>query len=408
MLDRKRGLPSIADNLDVQQVTDDVYTVQCNFMGQDAHCAYASWVITNEGVVVIDTGTPALGPLIRKEIAAQTNRPVKYVIYTHGHNDHAGGAHAFVGSEPKVIAHENTIPRFDRYRLTADYIRLTRSIQFHFNIPLSWHPLYPYPTETYRDEYHFELGGRTFELFHGKGETDDHTLVWMPESRVVFCGDLLEASFPNLGNPFKVMRYAEEWAVTLERALALGPNFAIGGDVVLIDKQKIREVFKDNIELLRFLQDSVITAANEGKNLEQMIEEIQLPLHLENSPNLKQVYSRREFAIYNIWKRYCGYSDYSASGLLHRPKREIAEVVRELIGKDEAILTKAEKLVQDGRLQLALETLDIILKVEYENVAARKLRLKILNELAKTDVCLMSRNVWMHYIDKDEAFLGLQ
>jgi len=196
----------------------------------------------------------------------------------------------------------------------------------------------------------FELGVKTFELFHGKGETDDHTLVWMPESRVVFCGDLLEASFPNLGNPFKVMRYAEEWAVTLERALAFGPNFAIGGDVVLIDKHKIKEVFKDNIELFRLLQDSVIKAANEGKNLEQMIEEIQLPSHLENSPNLKQVYSRREFAIYNIWKRYCGYFDFSASGLLPRLKREIAKVVRELIGKDEAILTKTEKLMQDGKL----------------------------------------------------------
>jgi len=200
---------------------------------------------------------------------------------------------------------------------------------------------YIYPTITYRDNYSFKLGGLTFELFHGKGETDDHTLVWIPELKAVFCGDLLEGSFPNLGNPFKVMRYAREWAETLERVLALNPDLAIGGDAVLTNNQEINEHFKENIELLRYLEDSVIDAANQGKNLEQMIEGIQLPSHLENSPNLRQIYSRREFAIYNIWKRYCGYFDFSASSVLPRPKRELASVARDLIGNDEAIIKKA-------------------------------------------------------------------
>lgn len=407
MLERKRGLPLVPEKLDSQPVTDDICVVQNNVVGQDAHTAYTSWVTTPDGTVVIDPGNFRTCSMINEEIARESGKPVRYLIYTHAHMDHIGGAAAFADHHPRIIAHENAIPRLERYALTAGYIRRINSIQFHFDIPPGrYSPVYP--TETYRDEYRFELGGRTFELFHGKGETDDHTLVWVPDLKAVFCGDLLEASFPNLGNPFKVMRYAREWAEALERVLALDPDFAIGGDVVLVDRARIRELFKDNIEVLRFLEDSVVNAANEGKNLEQMIEDIQLPPHLQNSPNLRQEYSRREFAIYNIWKRYCGYFDFSPSGLLPRPGREIAGVVRELVGSDETVLDKARELMESGQLQLALETLDIILKVDYEDVPTRHIRQQILKKLAGTDTCMMSRNVWTHYLEEDEAFLAEQ
>jgi glyoxylase-like metal-dependent hydrolase (beta-lactamase superfamily II) len=404
MLERKRGIHPNPDTIGVQQVTRDLYTVQCNLF-QEAHYAYTSWVLTPEGVVVIDSGTGPVAPLVKKEISKQTEQSVKYLIYTHGHMDHVGGALAYLDDNPRIIAHENVIPRFERYKLTHSYIQKIMEIQIHSNVAGNPTPLI-YPTVTYRDKFCFQLGGKTFELFHGKGETDDHTLVWIPELKAVFCGDLLEASFPNLGNPFKVMRYADEWAAALEKVLALEPDFAIGGDVVLTNKQKIREVFGENIELLRFLQNSVVEMANRGKSLEQMIEEIKLPAHLENSPNLRQIYSRREFAIYNIWKRYCGYFDFSAAGVLPGPKSEAAKVVRELVGNDEAVLRKAAELMRENKLQLALETLDIILRVDYENRPARRLRVQILKRLTDEDICLMSRNAWIHYMDEDERFLG--
>jgi glyoxylase-like metal-dependent hydrolase (beta-lactamase superfamily II) len=374
----------------------------CPIFPDDLH--YTSWVLTDAGVVIIDAGPDTVGPRVKEEIARETDQPIKYIIYSHGHIDHIGGAPVYMDHHPEVSGHENIIPRLERYKLTADYFSQIMAIQIRQNLPIK-QMSYIYPTITYRDNYSFKFGDLTFELFHGKGETDDHTLVWIPELKAVFCGDLLEGSFPNLGNPFKVMRYAREWAETLERVLALNPDLAIGGDAVLTNNQEINEHFKENIELLRYLEDSVIDAANQGKNLEQMIEGIQLPSHLENSPNLRQIYSRREFAIYNIWKRYCGYFDFSASSVLPRPKRELASVARDLIGNDEAILKKAENLYHDGQLQLALETLDLILKVEYENMPARRIRQKILEKLADTDICLMSRNVWTYYRDEDKKFL---
>lgn len=407
MVERKEGIPLQPDKLDAVKVTRDIWVVQNSVLGQDAHTSYTGWVTTAEGAVVIDPGNFRTCQMIKDAVAKDTGKTVRYIIYTHAHGDHTAGAAAFTDQRPKVIAHENAIPRLDRYTAMEKYIRRINSIQFHFDIPpRRFHHVYP--TDIYHDEFEFTLGNKTFRLFHAMGETDDHSLVWIPELKTIFCGDLLESSFPNLGNPFKVLRYGREWALALEKVLSLEPEYAIGGDIVISDRQRLREVCEDNIELFHFLENSVIKAANEGKNLEQMLEEIQLPPDLLNSPNLKQVYSRREFAIYNIWRRYCGYFDFSPSSLLPRPKRELAGVVRGLIGKDEAILDKARELIQSGKLQLALETLDIILKTDYENVPARRLRCDILLKLAAADTCLMSRNVWVHYMEEDERFLAVQ
>jgi len=91
--------------------------------------------------------------------------------------------------------------------------------------------------------------------------------------------------------------------------------------------------------------------------------------------------------------------------VLPRPKKELAAVVRELRGNDGAILEKAESLFNGSQPQLALETLDLILKVDGNHVPARQLRVKILEKLAESDICLISRNVWTCYRDEDREFL---
>ena len=81
-------------------------------------------------------------------------------------------------------------------------------------------------------------------------------------------------------------------------------------------------------------------------------------------------------------------------------------VVRNLAGSDEAIISEADRLMYDGQLQLALETLDFILKPDYENVPARRKRMEILQKMADSDICLMSRNAFIYYMLEDERFLA--
>lgn len=388
------------------QLLDSVFCVPFPIHTQQAHRAMASWVITSEGVVVVDTGLVGNGDAILRIIRQTTQAPIRYVVYTHGHLDHVGGAPALLGEYPVIIGHENVIPRHERYVSQAPYINLINSIQFHFP------PLPPgvcarpvAPTIVYRDRYEFSLGDTRFELVHAMGETDDHTIAHVPDLGLVFAGDLVEASFPNLGNPFKVQRYGKEWYEALEMILAWQPRVVIGGDVIL-KGEEIQKSLAAHSEVLRYLEETVVAKINEGKNLEQLWEEVQLPAHLAESPYLQQRYSRREFAIYNIWKRYCGYFDFNPAHLLPRPSWEVTAAIREIVADDERVLAKARALAEQGKPHLALQVLDLILANEQDHRAARSLRRDILATLLEQDETVMSQNTWLHYLERDEEFLA--
>ena len=68
MLERKTGIPLAPQELDKQKITSDIYTVQCGVVRQDAHTEYTSWVITDDGVVIIDPGSYRVCTMLREEL----------------------------------------------------------------------------------------------------------------------------------------------------------------------------------------------------------------------------------------------------------------------------------------------------------------------------------------------------
>ncbi|MEE9516863.1 MAG: MBL fold metallo-hydrolase, partial [Candidatus Adiutricales bacterium] len=83
--------------------------------------ANASWVNTTEGTVVIDT---LLFPLVAQKMLdriRETGGPIKYVIYTHGHGDHVGGAQTFLEDSPEIIGQRLITERFETYRILAEH-----------------------------------------------------------------------------------------------------------------------------------------------------------------------------------------------------------------------------------------------------------------------------------------------
>jgi len=71
-------------------------------------------------------------------------------------------------------------------------------------------------------------------------------------------------------------------------------------------------------------------------------------------------------------------------------------------------LKRAKDLLDQDQAQLALEVLDILIQADPEDIEARKLRIKLLKNLATEDYCLMSRNAWIYYINKDKEFINLK
>jgi glyoxylase-like metal-dependent hydrolase (beta-lactamase superfamily II) len=177
-------------------------------------------------MIVVDTSSRLMGAMAVRAIREVSEEPFAFLIYTHGHGDHAFGAQAFITdaikrghARPKIWAQEDVAARFKRYALTRGWQRHINRLQFGGAFAtegLFERNSFSYPDLVYRDEQFLDLVGEPVELHHAMGETDDATWVWMPTRRLAMVGDLIVSSMPNTGNPNKVQRYTLEWAETLE------------------------------------------------------------------------------------------------------------------------------------------------------------------------------------------------
>ena len=368
--------------------------------------ANASWVNTSDGTVVIDTLLmPPLGEMMREKIT-EDGGPIKKIIYTHGHRDHVGGAPAFLEDSPEIIAHRYLPERLEKYRILHEHRARIASIQF--NVPfMPGEPAFVEPTTLYDFAMTFSLGDKTFELYHARSETDDQTWVYVPEIETAFVGDLIIAGFPNIGNPFKPTRFALSWARALEAVRAKRPKMVIAhGGRAVYKGDEATEALDANIEGIYSIHDQVVECINKDMPVDEMIHAVKLPERLKDSPYLRFVYSRPEFAVYNIYRWYHGYFDLNPAHLLPRPQKEVNDEIFGLIGDRAKILERSRELFAEDKAQLALQVLDVLLQRDNEDADARRLRLDILEVLCEQDYCLMSRNTWVYFMEKDREFLA--
>ncbi|MFX1451128.1 MAG: MBL fold metallo-hydrolase, partial [Promethearchaeota archaeon] len=194
--------------------------------------AFANVGVVNcgeEGLVVFDIAQKLFSKKIFSDIRKITDKPIKYIIYSHGHFDHCFGYDPFLKEieekgweKPQIIAHENCIKRFEKYKTMEGHQNFVNSQQFASIIQRGSGPVISAietldPTIIIRgyDKYSFKLGSYTFELYPEWGETDDAIWMYVPEKKVIFSGDLIISGYPNIGNPYKVQRYPKHWAIAM-------------------------------------------------------------------------------------------------------------------------------------------------------------------------------------------------
>jgi len=362
------------------------------------------FVITDEGVVVVDTAIYAMGETIREDIREVTDAPIHSVIYTHGHYDHAFGVSALLKDaeergdpKPRIIGHENVVRRFNRYRELQSQQEFINRIQFDVPEEIMVVPReYHYPDVTYHDLFSFRLGDLTFELRFGMGETDDATWVWIPERRVVFSGDFVIWSCPNIGNPLKVQRYEVEWAEALEQMASLHPDVLVPGHGPTIRGEEIQRVCLGTARALRHLHEEVVKHLKQGAWIEQILEEVRLPEDLAKEPYLAPIYGCPTFIVHGIHRRYAGWYDGNPSHLFPSWTRDIAKEVVALADGPKALLDRAEVLKDAGKIQLALHLVDFVL--DNPETASLKeahgLKADLLKARADAESSFIARNIF--------------
>ncbi len=361
---------------------------------------------TDEGLVVVDTCVRPMGPRLLDQIRSVSQRPIRYVVYTHGHFDHAFGVWALLDEaqrrgdpRPQIVAHELVPARFDRYlELDGQHDHINR-IQFALpaDAKVVDRAQFFYPDIVYRDTLALRLGGITLSLHHAMGETDDATWVWIPERRTVCTGDLFLWSCPNNGKPFKVQRYETEWAAALEANAGREPAaLAPGHGPAIVGVDAVREACLDTARALRWLHTEVVRRLNAGMWAEQILAEVnQLPPELAARPYLQPIYGCPTFVVHGILRRYGGWFDGNPSHLFPSRTAAVAREVVALAGAAD-LLARARSLQQNGEAQLALHLVDYVIDAGDETLSAEAWELKsgLLAARAASEPSFIARNIF--------------
>lgn len=366
---------------------------------------------TDEGLIIFDISAKQFGSKIFRDLRSLTDKPIKYIIYSHGHFDHAFGFPPFIeeikekGWEmPYVIAHENCVKRLEKYKLLDKYHNWINQQQFASpKIPVKNTPhetLDPNIIIRGNEKYAFELGGYSFEIYSEMGETDDAIWLWFPEKKVIFAGDLIISSFPNVGNPYKVQRYPKHWALAMERMIEKNADYLVPGHGELIKgKEKVKDVLSITAEAMHFVHDEVVKRMNEGKWFEQIFHEMLeiYPKKFKNHPYLQPIYGCYEFAIHAVYRLYHGWYDTGNPTNLYPAKsKDIAKEFLKLADVAK-FLEQAKINIEQGTLQLALHLLDVIINgTDSEDallLEALKLKSKVLKQKAEKETSFIARNI---------------
>jgi glyoxylase-like metal-dependent hydrolase (beta-lactamase superfamily II) len=370
-------------------------------------CAFSSCTgfETDAGLVLVDTGLARLAPNLAARLRERTQQPVHTAIYTHGHVDHAYGLEAFLlpgQAAPRVVAHRAVPDRFARYAQTAGHNAAVNARQFGGTVNDANRGAYESfriapmaPTQLYDDRLELDVGGTRFQLFHARGETDDHTWLFCPERGVLCTGDLFIWVMPNAGNPQKAQRYPWDWAAALRAMAALGATSLCpghGGPVVG-DAAKIRHMLSTSAAFLEVLVARALAALEAGSPPHvDIVRSVAIPPHDE--PWLQPLYDEAEFIIRNVLRYYGGWWTGRPSELKPSPRDSVAREIAALAGSAQALAERAERIAATGDLRSACHLADFALEADPRDAGVQAIVASIYERRAAGESSLMARNLF--------------
>ena len=357
---------------------------------------------TAEGLVLVDTGSfhPAQHQRSFAAVRRFAKDPVHTAIYTHGHVDHAYGLPPFLREadaerwpRPAIVGHVDVAPRMKRYIETAGYNTAINTRQF--GMPVQW-PVNPdYPTATYRDELRLRVGGRELELHHARGETDDHTWVFIPDARALCTGDLFIWAAPNAGNPQKVQRYASDWAEALRAMAAREAQVLLPGHgVPIFGAERVRAALLDTADYLESLYRQTLDLLNRGATVYEIIETVKPPAALEGTPYLQPIYDEPEFIVRNVVRCLGGWYTGVPSELKPAPRAQQAREIASLAGGIAGLVARASASLSAGDLRMASHWVDWAVEAEPESLEAHALRADVYARRVEAESSTMSKGIF--------------
>jgi len=364
-------------------------------VGFMAAFANAAPIQTEDGLVLIDTSSMFHAGALHAAVRSWTPKRLHTAVYTHGHVDHVFGLAPFEAEGAvHVIAHRLCPSRFDRYRLTVGYNGIINARQFALPAPL-FPGEFRYPDQTFDDRLRLELGGRVIELFHDRGETDDHVWAHIPAARAIYTGDLFIWASPNCGNPQKVQRYPRDWAAALRKMMALDAEVLMPGHgPPILGAGRVRQALDETASLLESLCEQTLRLLNQGAPLDDVLHTVKAPAGLLERPYLRPLYDDPEFVVRNLYRLYAGWWDGDPAHLKPARTAELAGELAALCGGAGALATRARELLAQGQLALAGHLVELALRAAPPTADIRAAYAQINEARAKAESSLMAQSIF--------------
>ena len=209
----------------MEKIKDRVY-VETGFLGCNP-----SFVVTKEGVVMIDTPQQPMEAFRWRKVVQEFGK-VLYVINTDHHFDHCLGNFYF---DADLIMHQGTARRLraaERVQKCKDWIRMLD--------PSAGHLIENYcirrPFVSYESKMTLFVGGEIFELIHVTSHTEDETLIYLPNLKVLITGDTV----CTCGIPSTYESYPVQWLDAVREIHGLDFDVVVPGHGEIGDRQSVK------------------------------------------------------------------------------------------------------------------------------------------------------------------------
>ena len=217
-------------------------------------------------------------------------------------------------------------------------------------------------------------------------------VIWLPQHRICFCGNLFSALFGHIPNLVTIRgdhyRDALRFVESLDRVLALEPDLLLVGHH---DPVAGRDLIRAELQRLRgavlYVHDETVRGMNEGKDVHTLMREIQLPPELE----VGQGYGKVSWCVRAIWENYAGwFHHHSTTELYSVPPWSVHPDLVQLAGGPDAVAQRAREKLGAGKTEEAIHLAEVALAADAGHRGALEVCLRAHERLEAA-----SENFWL-------------
>lgn len=349
-------------------------------------------IASEHGYILIDAGDDLNGAAeALREIKNLIPGGIQAVILTHSHPDHRGGAEVFLEGrrDVPVWGHADFGAEQEAGRGLEQISAERAGRQFGAGIPDAEYPVNfmlprfaggksgPLLTPNIfvtEDRMPVCIDGVKLELYRIPGESTDHLVVWLPERQVLFSGDHVYRSFPNI-YPVRggAYRDVEQWAKAVRRLMGFRPKAMMFGHNAVPAPDEILPMLSGYAEAIEYVYAETLKGMNQGKTPDELAASLRLPGHLRDEPYLGEFYGAIPWAVRSIYAHKLGWFDGNPTNLVPLTPLEEAERTAALAGGRGQLLRAAQNALAARDCRWAARLADFLLQLgETENGKAVK------------------------------------